>query len=92
MDKSALKLWQVDDGETHFVVAVDELDAYKVLVEVQISDAPDVDVYKRLYDPSANQLPSDFQLGIDDDGVKRRMSAAEWIVDNGRGYLAGTCW
>jgi len=88
-----MKVYKIEDGETHFVVADSEDDAIAVMASSGVCEAESPDAYRRDYDPIVERLADDYMIGIrnDDAGTKERRTALAWTAE-GRGYLCGTCW
>lgn len=88
-----LKVYRVDDGELHIVVALDEDDAVAIVYEEMLRcgiESKTVEHYCEVYVPRVIQIPKDREVSIADPPSMIRKRAYEWIEQEGRGYLGST--
>lgn len=82
-----MRVYKIDDGERHWVVAASTEDALAVMGETYDDPIEDVEIVVE---------PGDKLLSInDDDGPvdsKTTKPCAQWALENGRGLLCSTCW
>lgn len=102
-----LHLFKIDDGESHSVIAADEDDALRVVIEfggvVDISTP--AEYRASITDLTITKFDDSHVLSVtyDDDrdaaadgaepgSLKVRRTAREWIDGSGRSYLGGSFW
>lgn len=93
--ETTMKVFRIEDGETHWVIAADKDDAVAVMVEFNMAD--DYSSAEDYRDGAVNRIeevPGDKPVTVltDDGGDSDTRTAASWARDEGRGYLAGSCF
>lgn len=97
---SNLKVFRVDDGGEVVWAIADDLEKARAISREWLRDSQHAEgtpEYSEEY-PDAEEiteLPMDKVMTIDDDeghGTKRTLTCAEWIADQGEGFLATTCF
>lgn len=90
-----LKVWRIDDGERHYVIANDVTDAAVVMFEYNMAaDYADVSAYLASSEPRIVSMDDIAPLTVrnDDGDPAETLTCAEWVAREGRVYLAGTCF
>ena len=92
---SDLKIYLVEDGGECVWAITDDPEKARAISREYLRDSEDPDEY----DPEdITELPMDIRLSLtnedEEDGEigERTLTCAEWIADQGEGFLATTCY